>query len=212
MNYYEVLGISEIATNKEIRKAYKTLVKKYHPDVFNGEKSFAEEKIKQINEAYDTLIDTSLRQEYDKSLFVPDFNNTDFNDSSDISSTYENSPKYEDLYKYDYYKKYTTNYYGVSRDDLRFKKSKIEFQNTPVKDSDFFTGSKSRFIILIAFGIVILLIILWFLLSYLDSLISDNVKEIDNFTKSNTTITDPYYDDNYKEIQNIYNILFNQAY
>ncbi|MCI8546900.1 MAG: J domain-containing protein [Clostridia bacterium] len=208
MNYYEVLGVSETATNKEIKKAYKTLVKKYHPDVFKGEKSFAEEKIKQINEAYDTLIDTSLRQKYDKSLFVPDFSNTDADNSSKISYyNDETFSKYEDLYKYDYYKRYTTNYYGISRDDLRFKKSKMESQNSPVKDSDFFTDSKSSFMIIIALGIVILLIIIWFLLSYLNNMLSKNINDI---KKDNTTYNSDYYYD--REIQNIYNILFNEAY
>lgn len=208
MNYYEVLGVSETATNKEIKKAYKVLVKKYHPDVFKGEKSFAEEKIKQINEAYDTLIETSLRQKYDKSLFVPDFSNTDADNSSKTSYyNDETFSKYEDLYKYDYYKRYTTNYYGISRDDLRFKKSKMESQNSPVKDSDFFTGSKSSFMIIIALGIVILLIIIWFLLSYLNNMLSKNINDI---KKDNTTYNSDYYYD--KEIQNIYNILFNEAY
>ena len=61
MNYYDILGISTTATNAEIKKAYKTLVKKYHPDVFDGDKSVADSKIKQLNEAYEVLSNADER-------------------------------------------------------------------------------------------------------------------------------------------------------
>lgn len=63
MNYYEILGISVDATDKEIREAYLKLVKQYRPDVYKGEDG--EEKIKDINIAYDTLIDSKKRIMYD---------------------------------------------------------------------------------------------------------------------------------------------------
>ena len=57
MNPYKVLGVSETATPEEIRQAYLELVKKYHPDKYtdNPLKELANEKLKEINEAYDTL-------------------------------------------------------------------------------------------------------------------------------------------------------------
>ncbi len=57
MNAYEVLGVSENASLDEIRKAYKDLVKKYHPDKYkdNPLSDLAQDKLKQINEAYDEL-------------------------------------------------------------------------------------------------------------------------------------------------------------
>lgn len=57
MNPYEVLGVSENATDAEIKKAYRNLVKKYHPDHYKdkGMGSVAEEKIREINVAYDTI-------------------------------------------------------------------------------------------------------------------------------------------------------------
>lgn len=56
-NPYEVLGVSPGASDEEINKAYKELVKKYHPDQYRGNplSSLAEEKLKEINEAYDYL-------------------------------------------------------------------------------------------------------------------------------------------------------------
>ncbi len=58
MNPYEVLGVSEGASEEEIKKAYKELVKKYHPDRYqnNPLSDLAEEKLQEINEAYDMLM------------------------------------------------------------------------------------------------------------------------------------------------------------
>lgn len=63
-DYYKILGISENATDSEISSAFKKLAMKYHPDRNKGDKS-AEEKFKEINEAYNTLKDSKSRQEYD---------------------------------------------------------------------------------------------------------------------------------------------------
>ena len=58
MNPYEVLGITENATDEEVKKAYKELAKKYHPDKYvdNPLSDLAAEKIKEINVAYDTIM------------------------------------------------------------------------------------------------------------------------------------------------------------
>ncbi|NLD20148.1 MAG: DnaJ domain-containing protein [Clostridiales bacterium] len=58
MNPYEVLGVNENASEEEIKKAYKELVKKYHPDRYqdNPLASLAEEKLREVNEAYDMLM------------------------------------------------------------------------------------------------------------------------------------------------------------
>ena len=68
MNHYEKLGVSKNASQKEIKDAYKKLVKKYHPDIYPGDKSFAEKKIKEINLAYDILSDKDSKKAYDDEL------------------------------------------------------------------------------------------------------------------------------------------------
>ena len=64
-DYYELLGVPRKAPLKEIRAAYRKLARKYHPDLNPGDKS-AEEKFKQIQEAYDVLSDAKKRQMYDQ--------------------------------------------------------------------------------------------------------------------------------------------------
>ena len=69
-DYYEVLGVSKTATDEEIKKAYRRLAKKYHPDANPDNKEEAEAKFKEVNEAYETLSDPQKRKIYDQ--FGPD--------------------------------------------------------------------------------------------------------------------------------------------
>ena len=64
-DYYELLGVSRKASAKDIRTAFRKLARKYHPDLNPGDKA-AEEKFKQLQEAYDVLSDTKKRQMYDQ--------------------------------------------------------------------------------------------------------------------------------------------------
>ena len=68
-NYYQILEVDINASDEIIDKAYRTLVKKYHPDLQNeNNKSIAEEKIKKINTAYDILSNAEKRKAYDEIL------------------------------------------------------------------------------------------------------------------------------------------------
>ena len=68
-DYYEVLGLSKGASEEEIKKAYKKLARKYHPDMNPGDKT-AEEKFKEVNEANEVLSDPEKKARYDRFGFA----------------------------------------------------------------------------------------------------------------------------------------------
>ena len=65
-DYYEVLGLKKGASDDEIKKAYKKLARKYHPDLNRDDPKTAEEKFKEVNEAYDVLKDPQKKAAYDQ--------------------------------------------------------------------------------------------------------------------------------------------------
>src|SRR6202140_2867254 len=70
-DYYEILGVKKSASAEEIRKAFRKLARKYHPDVNPGDKS-AEEKFKALSENNDVLSDPKKRKIYDQVGFYSD--------------------------------------------------------------------------------------------------------------------------------------------
>jgi curved DNA-binding protein len=66
MDYYQILGVSRDASGDEIKKAYRKLAMKYHPDKAKGDKKQAEEKFKQISEAYAVLSNPEKKKQYDE--------------------------------------------------------------------------------------------------------------------------------------------------
>ena len=95
-DYYAILGVNKTASQEEIKKAYRKLALKYHPDRNPGDKT-AEEKFKEINEAYDILKDEQKRAAYDhygSSAFqnggASGFSNQGFKDFADFSDIFSN--------------------------------------------------------------------------------------------------------------------------
>lgn len=97
MNYYEELGLSKDASEKEIKQAFRKLAKENHPDKTNGDK-VKEEKFKNVNEAYQTLSDSTLKAQYDSMLNYgfgkggnKGFNNFNFHEYAQKNSNNGNS-------------------------------------------------------------------------------------------------------------------------
>ncbi len=91
-DYYNVLGIDKNATSDEIKKAYRKLAKKYHPDANPNNKN-AEEKFKEVSEAYEVLGDTEKRKKYD--TFGSEVNFQDGYDFDPSSYGFDNNMRYE---------------------------------------------------------------------------------------------------------------------
>src|SRR5258708_2611064 len=70
-DYYETLGVARGASEDDIRKAYRKLARKFHPDLNPGDKS-AEDRFKNVQEAYDILSDGKKRSMYDQVGFYSD--------------------------------------------------------------------------------------------------------------------------------------------
>ena len=93
-DYYEVLGVPKDATEEQIRKAYKKLAIKWHPDKNPDHRKEAEEKFKEIGEAYSVLSDPKKRNQYDHGGFsFEDFGFDDFDPMNIFKSFFERHGK-----------------------------------------------------------------------------------------------------------------------
>src|SRR3989304_6032356 len=66
VNYYDILEVHQEVSAKEIKRSFRTLIKKYHPDIHGQNKLWAESKTKVIIQAYKTLSDSATRERYDR--------------------------------------------------------------------------------------------------------------------------------------------------
>lgn len=101
-NYYEILEVSLNASSEVIEKAYKALAKKYHPDANPDNVKEAEEKFKEIGEAYETLSDVNKKAEYDYQLesYMNNLNNASQYNNEEYENLMSHAQKLESELEY----------------------------------------------------------------------------------------------------------------
>lgn len=145
-NYYDILEVNKNASPEIIEKAYKTLVKKYHPDLQNNNlKAEYEEKIKLINEAFEVLSNSEKRKNYDLNLkqnevSIEDYNNLinenlklknkiNYLENNLNNNKYINN-NYSDNIQQKYNEAINKAYYDAYTQDLKNRGYKIKYKKT----------------------------------------------------------------------------------
>ena len=190
-NYYDILEVSKNASPEIIEKAYKTLVKKYHPDLQQDEnKNKYEEKIKKINEAYDILSDSEKRKKYDLNLKNTEISINDYNSLYQENINLKNNLNIlKEKLNYlnniqNNYEKNNLNYNNLENNKNYSENNNINYNDINYTNyfSNFFVNIKNKLKDLFAFFITILIIIfiffiLWhipFTKNYLIKLYNEN--------------------------------------
>lgn len=124
MDYYDILQVKKTASQEEIKNSYKNLIKKYHPDIYPGDKTFAEKKSKEINVAYEVLSNPQKRSDYDFEIN---------NQYSDTTANYSYTPpKYNNpsAYSYEeYYRNKNASEFGdYDKRYTNYHRSKLQIQ------------------------------------------------------------------------------------
>ncbi len=203
MTHYEILGIRKTASTDEIKTAYKQLVKKYHPDVYPGDKTFAEKKTQEINEAYDVLSDPDKKREYDELISPhttttytpPDYSGYTYDQSfyKKEHTSKRNAQAQGSKYSYENYKKTynSSNTYDYNRRYTDYHRSKTPNSNyagnnpepsSISKDSIIKLSKSSKLFII---GFILILYVIFFI---------SNILELSNImesSKSNSKQSEP---------------------
>lgn len=145
-NYYDILEVNKNASPEIIEKAYKTLVKKYHPDLQdNNLKAEYEEKIKLINEAFEVLSDSEKRKNYDLNLKQTEFSVEDYNNlinenlklkneinylENNLNNNKYINNNYSDNIQQKYNEAINKAYYDAYTQDLKNRGYKIKYKKT----------------------------------------------------------------------------------
>ena len=199
-NYYDILEVNKNASPEIIEKAYKTLVKKYHPDLQENDlKIKYEEKIKKINEAYEILSDSEKRKNYDFNLknnkiSEDDYNNlineninlkNEINYLKNTLNNYKNNfNNFENNINYINNSNINKNYENINIKNNNFNTNKINYnkssQNSKIKKNKFNLQIISQNFLALILTIIFILIIIFILLqipftrNYLINLYNEN--------------------------------------
>lgn len=141
-NYYDILEININASPEIIEKAYKTLVKKYHPDLQEiNLKSQYEEKIKKINEAYEILSNTEKRKIYDLNLSNNKISENDYNNLINENINLKNEINY---LKNNYNKLNNNNHPNNQNSNANYNNQNNKNYNDQNKNSNYNTNNNSN--------------------------------------------------------------------
>ncbi len=134
-NYYELLGVKKNASPKEIKKAFRKLARKYHPDVSDDPN--ADDKLAEINNAYEVLMDKEKRAKYDASLLINPFTNfAQFTKNSKNNKKSQGS-RWEDLKdKLGENSPFASNSFRFDEILSNFRKKNKEVNYPPDQDDD----------------------------------------------------------------------------
>ncbi len=209
MTYYEILGVSKNATQEEIKEAYKELIKKYHPDVYQGDKTFAEKKTKEINNAYDILSNQEKKAEYDEEI-----NPTPTYNYSYTPPKYDTPPSNYNDYRKAYSKDYNYNYQYT--DYHRNKTPNSNYSETSPLEDKFIKAFDTNKLVVIFLILIIYIALLIFTIcqyyafrdnKYTGTITNPQKVEETNTLNTNTTVKNstpsqekiPSFPDSYEE-------------
>ena len=204
-NYYEILEVNKNASPEIIEKAYKVLVKKYHPDLQEPDKkAFFEQKLKDINEAYEILSNNEKRTQYDIQLEeiekkqIENLYNENINLKNELNTIKDTSLKsnnniQNNNYNIDYYNNIPRNDNTINNNTINkySKQPKYDYNYKKLYYKNILKIKLRHFItnIIAIFIIICIFLILWqipFIRNYLTDLYNDNIviQTIVNFFKN----------------------------
>ena len=179
-NYYEILEVNKKASTEVIEKAYKTLVKKYHPDLQNTPqgKLNSEAKIKEINEAYEILRNNEKRAEYDTTLadaealekerIIQEQLERELRNQNVNNSNSNNNNNVDKQFQQDYEDAINKAYHDAYIQDMKNRGYRIRYKKT------WNERLRSLIALLITIGIILLILQIPFVKDYFNSLYRDN--------------------------------------
>lgn len=200
MTHYEKLGVNKNATQEEIKDAYKALVKKYHPDVYQGDKAYAEKMTKEINVAYDILSNPTSKAEYDEEINpTPSYTPPEYNYNY-TPPKYDTPPTNYNDYRKTYSRDYNYNYRYTDYHRNKTPNSSYS-ENSPLENKIINAFDTNKLVVILVIFIIYIAILIFSLCQYyafknnkLTGPIT-NPRVVPETTTTNTTIDNNYIED-----------------
>lgn len=139
MDYYQVLGVVNTATVKDIKRAYFSLAKKYHPDKNMGDK-IAEEKFKTINEAYEVLSDQNKRAQYDAQIR---YSSENYRNRRTSSESTRNNQDFKDIFS-NFFEEFASGFYKPEGSHHNFNEDEFFYNKAPEDYEEFIKKTNQR--------------------------------------------------------------------